>query len=39
LCIERKLLHTSTGVCLSPDCRKNIEIIVDDSPEVKNRRT
>ncbi|CAI2185113.1 19692_t:CDS:1, partial [Funneliformis geosporum] len=38
LCIEIKLLHTSTGMCLSPDCGKNVEIIVDDSPEVNNRR-
>ncbi|GBC54361.2 hypothetical protein GLOIN_2v1875900 [Rhizophagus irregularis DAOM 181602=DAOM 197198] len=38
LFIEKKLLHTSTGVCPFPDCRQNVEKIDDDSPEVANRR-
>ncbi|PKY44228.1 hypothetical protein RhiirA4_140631 [Rhizophagus irregularis] len=38
LCIEKKLLHTSTGVCQFPNYGKNVEKIDNDSPEVASRR-
>ncbi|GES96327.1 hypothetical protein GLOIN_2v1769762 [Rhizophagus clarus] len=30
-CIEKQLLHTKPSTCPSPDCKKNVNIIVDPS--------